>query len=62
MIIEHWREDNCETAIVKGSNGYFFDATPTKCCEIEGTDWNDCMRKYYEHMGWEPYKPDQPIP
>jgi len=27
------------------------------CCIIEGTDWDDIMKKYYEHMGWEPYKP-----
>lgn len=24
---------------------------------IEGEDWNDCMTKYHEFMGWEPYKP-----
>lgn len=24
---------------------------------IEGTDWDDCMKKHHEIMGWEPYKP-----
>lgn len=24
---------------------------------IEGVDWNDCMKKYHDYMGWEPYKP-----
>lgn len=25
--------------------------------EINGDDWNDCMKQYHEYMGWEPYKP-----
>ena len=24
---------------------------------IVGKDWNDCMTKYHELMGWEPYVP-----
>jgi hypothetical protein len=24
---------------------------------IEGENWNDCMRKHHDIMGWEPYKP-----
>lgn len=23
---------------------------------IEGEDWEDCMKKHYELMGWEPYQ------
>ncbi len=30
------------------------DPPAVKCCEIEGSDWFDCLRKYHEHMGWEP--------
>lgn len=29
----------------------------SKLFEIEGNDWEDCMTKYHEHMGWETYKP-----
>lgn len=25
--------------------------------EIEGLDWEDCMKKHHELMGWEPYAP-----
>lgn len=25
--------------------------------EINGDDWNDCMFKYHEFMGWEKYQP-----
>ncbi len=24
---------------------------------ISGKDWTDCMTKYHEEMGWEPYIP-----
>ena len=24
---------------------------------FEGESWNECMTKYHEYMGWEPYKP-----
>lgn len=30
------------------------DPSAVKCCEIEGSDWFDCLRKYHEHMGWKP--------
>ena len=25
--------------------------------EIEGENWEDCMRQHHELMGWEPYVP-----
>lgn len=28
-----------------------------KLREIEGEDWEDCMKKHHELMGWEPYLP-----
>jgi hypothetical protein len=31
---------------------------PVICCEIEGENWFDCLRKYHEHMAWEPWKPE----
>jgi hypothetical protein len=34
------------------------DGEPVICCEIEGEHWFDCLRKYHEHMGWEPWKPE----
>ena len=33
------------------------DGPAILCCEIDGKDWEDCMAKYHEHMGWEPYVP-----
>jgi hypothetical protein len=58
MIIEHWMDDNSNTAFIKGNyQEYLFTGTPVKCCEIEGDSWEDCMKKYHEHMEWEPYIP-----
>lgn len=55
MIIEVYEtiSDKCITVITKG------DKKDSDCeiflREIEGLDYNDCMRKHYEIMGWEPY-------
>ena len=26
--------------------------TVTLCCTIEGDDWEDCRKKYAEHLSW----------
>lgn len=60
MIVEHWTDDECTSVFPKGNFEYFrhtFVGTPVKCCEIEGDSWEDCMQKYHEHQGWEPYVP-----
>ena len=47
---------NSITAVVEGDKEMLEDdAVLIK--KIKGTDWNDCMKKYHELMGWEPYKP-----
>lgn len=27
------------------------------CCTIEAADRDGAMRRYHEHLGWEPYRP-----
>jgi len=60
MIIEIW-EDNIQneiTVIERGnSNKNLLGVAATLIRTIEGEDWNDCMKKHHELMGWEPYKP-----
>ena len=58
MIIEIYTSEKWEsiTAVVEGDTEILEDdAALLK--KIEGADWNDCMAKYHEFMGWEPYKP-----
>jgi hypothetical protein len=58
MTVEHWTDDGSTQVFPKGEfRPELFEGTPTKCCEIEGDSWEDCMSKYHEHMGWEPYIP-----
>lgn len=58
MVVEHWNDDEGTMVFEKGGfQPYLFSGTPVKCCEIEGDSWEDCMRKYHEHQGWEPYVP-----
>lgn len=60
MIAEHWLDDAGSTlfpACDLETHTRLFVGEPRKCCEIEGADWEDCLRQYHEHMGWEPYKP-----
>jgi hypothetical protein len=60
MIIEIW-EDNVQneiTVIKRGdSNKNLLGVAATLIRTIEGEDWDDCMKKHHELMGWEPYKP-----
>jgi hypothetical protein len=58
VIIEHWYDDESTHATIKGTvQDWLFVGQPLKCCEIEGDSWEDCMKKYHEHMEWEPYVP-----
>jgi hypothetical protein len=62
MILEHWydEQDGSTTVFLKENRDNhlrLLHEGSWKCCEIEGEDWEDCMRKYHEHMGWEPYVP-----
>lgn len=59
MKAEHW-DNNCIFGIDEEGNHpnkTFLTEDGNFCCTIEGKDWNDIMKKYHEHMGWEPYKP-----
>ena len=42
--------DNPNKEIAIGKNARFMT-------KIYGKNWNDCMRKMHEYMGWEPYNP-----
>ena len=63
MVIEHWYDDESTSVFPKGDQRNLdlqkelAVGTPVKCCEIEGETWEECMTKYHEHMGWEPYVP-----
>ena len=57
MIIQVYEsnDDKCTTVILKGSPK---DEDCQKLIrEIEGVDYDDCMRKHYELMGWGEYVP-----
>ncbi len=67
MILEHWLDDDgstCFDADCPHGQRILLTSGPNarKCCEIEGADRDDCLRKYHEHMGWEPYKPGPSTP
>lgn len=35
------------------------DGEPKLCCTIEADTWEEAMTKYYEHMGWGKYTPQE---
>jgi hypothetical protein len=60
VIVEHWIDDESSTVFEQGALEHqpqLLAGSPRKCCEITGESWNECMAKYNEHMGWEPYVP-----
>lgn len=61
MIIEIYTSEKCDsiTAVVEGDTEMLEDDA-VLIRRIEGADWNDCMTKHHELMGWEPYKPFTP--
>lgn len=61
MILRVYSSDigNCITAIEKGGeSSAMLEEDAVLLREINGLDYNDCMRQHYELMGWEPYIPD----
>lgn len=61
MIIEIYTSEKWDsiTAVVEGDTEMLEDDA-VLIRRIEGVDWNDCMTKHHELMGWEPYKPFTP--
>ena len=61
MIIEIYTSEKWDsiTAVVEGDTEMLEDDA-VLIRRIEGPDWNDCMTKHHELMGWEPYKPFTP--
>ena len=59
MIIEVWEDDNSISAF-ESDNKFqksLLEGNIKLLRTIEGKDWEDCMKKHHELMGWEPYKP-----
>jgi hypothetical protein len=58
MIVEVYtsKKWNSITAVLQGDTE-MLEEDAVIIRSIEGSDWNDCMRKHHEFMGWEPYKP-----
>lgn len=58
---EHWTdEDGTEHTLAEPASLTRQIAAGGKarlCCTIEGESWEDCLRRYHEHMGWEPWEP-----
>jgi hypothetical protein len=56
MIIEVYNtiSNKCTTVVEKGFKD---EDCEIFIREIEGVDYNDCMRQHHELMGWEPYIP-----
>jgi hypothetical protein len=62
VIAEHWTnrdgtEHTLGPAHLIGWGASLVSETTVKCCEIEGDSWEDCLRKFHDHLGWEPWKP-----
>lgn len=56
MKIEIWEDDDGVTSIPAGSFHHYedyFAGTPKLLRTIEGDDWNECLTKHHELMGWE---------
>lgn len=49
--------ENSITVTIVGSNDGLLPTDAVLIREIEGDDWEDCMRQHHELMGWEPYIP-----
>lgn len=58
MVIEVWEDEDGVSAFTEGDTqkDFLLGENPKLLRTIEGEDWNDCMRKHHELMGWEPYK------
>ena len=58
MTVEVYTSEKWESisAVVKGEYE-LLEKDAVLLRTIEGEDWNDCMRRHHELMGWEPYKP-----
>lgn len=61
MFVEVYesKTDNSIAVILKGAEPGKggLDSNYKLLREIEGIDWEDCMKKHHELMGWEPYVP-----
>lgn len=58
MTIEVYesKSENAITCIIQGDNDLLPDDA-VLLRTIHGNDWDDCMKKHYELMGWSPYIP-----
>jgi hypothetical protein len=57
---EHWTSDDyaSHTLLPVGSDlRAVLDGTPVFHCTVTGETWEDCLRAYHRHMGWEPWEP-----
>ncbi len=59
MTVEHWTNDAGDAHslipadMVPSHKRLTLHKWPRKCCEIEGDSWEDCVRRFNVHMGWE---------
>ena len=60
MTIEvyHSPAQNSNTVFIQGHTvSLALEPDARLILTISGKDWTDCMTKYHEQMGWEPYIP-----
>lgn len=60
LHMEHWQDDVSDSLFETKNRKQqlrLMVGSASKCCDIEGKDFRDCMTKYHQHMGWEPYVP-----
>lgn len=62
VVTEHWTSEDGSVstflpADTTGDRVVLLRETPVYCCETVGSSWEDCLRQYHEHMGWEKYQP-----
>lgn len=55
--IYYSKSENSYTVYEKNTYGKLLEEDAVLIKELSGKDMDDCMTKYHELMGWEPYKP-----
>lgn len=53
IIAEHWiNDENGFVSTLIPKEEPHPDDLGIKCCDIVGKDWDECVKKYDEHMGF----------
>jgi hypothetical protein len=63
VLFTLWQNSDGSLTFLQGSGPPVFadgspqDGTHRLLWQVQAGSYNEAMRKYHEHMGWEPYQP-----